>query len=778
VPGGIAPGARIAGYVIEEQVGAGGMAVVFRARDEVLGRLAAIKVLAPALAADPEFRARFLRESRAVASVDEPHIIPVYGAGETEGMLYIATRFVAGGDLAALLVSNRGPLGPGRAAALIAQVASALDAAHRTGLVHRDVKPGNVLVDHVPGQDEHAYLTDFGITRGISSETGLTAAGQFMGTPDYCAPEQIRGRQVDGRTDQYALGCVAFVLLAGVPPFHRSEAVATLFAHLNDPIPAATGIRPGLPRALDPVLAKAMAKEPQDRYASCGEFAAELRDALASAAPGRAHEAAVAEAGPREEASPHGADPEAPDDAKNGSRHSGSRGPQQGGIVREHDIAPVPLRSHGPTLPASSTGQVKDLHGDTMPRQAGKEGFPPPQSPPFQESSGRAEQASRRRTAALAGSAALILAAAGILTALLLPGSTHGTGSLAPPTSSTTSSLLPTSSATSSASPSPASPSPASLSGTLTASGSTFQTSFQEEAISNFRSIDPGISVAYGGGGSGKGRTDLAGGTVQYAGSDSPIPANQQSLFAGKTVLYFPVQIGPIAIAYNLPGVKNLKLDPAALAGIFSGNIKTWDDPAIKALNPGVTLPSSQINVVVRADSSGTTANFTQYLVDAAGSAWTLGTGSTISFPSTVHAVNGGPTVAGAVASTSGSIGYVDNSTATKSNLSTALIKNKDGKFVGPSTAGATAAASQVTPAANLTFSTVDEPGADSYPITYQSWDLVYAKQPNASTASLLKAYLGYLLGAGQQLLPPLGLAPLPSSIDAKAVAQLSQITS
>jgi serine/threonine-protein kinase len=274
--------------VIEDQVGAGGMAVVFRARDEVLGRLAAIKVLAPALTADQEFRARFLRESRAAALVEEPHIIPVYGAGEAGGMLYIATRYVAGGDLAALLVNNQGPLSPERAAALVVQVASALDAAHRAGLVHRDVKPGNVLVDRVPGQDEHAYLSDFGITKGISSETALTAAGQLMGTPDYCAPEQIRGEQVDGRADQYALACVAFVLLTGVPPFRRAEAVATLFAHLKDPIPAATGIRPDLPKALDPVLARALAKDPQDRYASCGEFAAELRHAVAPASAGPA----------------------------------------------------------------------------------------------------------------------------------------------------------------------------------------------------------------------------------------------------------------------------------------------------------------------------------------------------------------------------------------------------------------------------------------------------------------------------------------------------------
>jgi phosphate transport system substrate-binding protein len=317
-----------------------------------------------------------------------------------------------------------------------------------------------------------------------------------------------------------------------------------------------------------------------------------------------------------------------------------------------------------------------------------------------------------------------------------------------------------------------------SLSGTLNASGSTFQTNFQQQAISNFHSVDPGVTVNYGGGGSSKGRTDLASGTVQFAGSDSPIPASEKANFNGKTVLYFPVQVGPIAIAYNLSGVSSLKLDSTTLAGIFQGTIKTWNDAAIKAINPGVSLPSTAITLVVRSDGSGTTANFSKYLVKAAGTSWKLGTGSTIAWPSSAHAASGGSGVAQAVHTTAGSIGYVDDSTAKAAGLSVASIKNSSGAYVAPTTAGASAAASQVTPAANLTFSAVDQPGAASYPITYQSYDLVYAKQPNANTAALLKAYIGYLLGAGQQLLAPIGLAPLPSSIDSKATAQLSQITS
>jgi phosphate transport system substrate-binding protein len=317
------------------------------------------------------------------------------------------------------------------------------------------------------------------------------------------------------------------------------------------------------------------------------------------------------------------------------------------------------------------------------------------------------------------------------------------------------------------------------VSGTINASGSTFQTNFQQAAISAFKQVQPNVTVNYGGGGSGAGRSALYAQTVLFAGSDSPIPAADKSKVpAGKTVLYFPVQIGPIAIAYNLSGVTGLKLDATTLAKIFQGQITTWNDPAIKALNPSANLPSTPITLAVRSDSSGTTQNFSLYLQKAAGSAWKLGSSSTIDWPKTAHAANGGSGLAQAVKSTPGAIGYVDFSTATASGLSAATIKNSAGSFVAPSPASATAAATHVTPAADLTFTTADEPGADSYPITYQSWDLVYAEQKSASDAALLKAYLGYLLGDGQKLLTQLDLAPLPSSIDSAAVAQLDKITS
>jgi serine/threonine protein kinase len=271
-----AEGSRIAGYRLEGRVGAGGMAVVFRARDERLRRLVALKILAPLLAADGAFRRRFIRESRAAAAVDDPHIIPVHEAGEADGVLFIAMRYVAGGDVRALL-RRMGSLSPQRAAAIISPVASALDAAHAAGLVHRDVKPANILVDAQLGRPDHVYLSDFGLSKATLSSVVLTGSGQFMGTPGYSAPEQIQGQPVDGRADEYSLACAAFELLSGAPLFPRDHPTAVIWAHMSEKPPPLTSRRPGFPPAVDHVLARALAKAPQDRYASCREFADALR---------------------------------------------------------------------------------------------------------------------------------------------------------------------------------------------------------------------------------------------------------------------------------------------------------------------------------------------------------------------------------------------------------------------------------------------------------------------------------------------------------------------
>ena len=323
-----------------------------------------------------------------------------------------------------------------------------------------------------------------------------------------------------------------------------------------------------------------------------------------------------------------------------------------------------------------------------------------------------------------------------------------------------------------------ASASSSNLSGTLNGSGSSFQLVYQQAAIQSFKSVQPNMTVNYGGGGSGKGRTDLASGVVNFAGSDSSIPAAETANFNGKTVLYFPVLLGPITVSYNLSGVSSLKLDATTLAEIFSGKITSWNNSAIAALNSGVSLPNTPITLAVRSDSSGTTANFSLYLEKAGGSAWTLGSSSTIKWPATARAGMGNGGVAQIVKTTPGAIGYVDYADAKASGLSYASIKNSSGSYIAPSPQSASAAGNGITIAPDLTFHAVDSPNSQAYPITYQSWVLVYEMQSSSNDAAMLKAYVGYLIGAGQQQLSTLGYAPLPSSLQQQAQAQLSKITS
>jgi hypothetical protein len=276
---------QIAGYRIEARVGRGGMGEVFRAVQLNLGRRVALKVLARDLAADDRFRRRFLRESRIAASIDHPSVIPIYETGEDGGLLYIAMRYVDGPDLAAVL-RREGRLEPSRALAIMTQVAGALDAAHERGLVHRDVKPANMLLAPGPaGTPSHCYLCDFGLIKQIDSEqvaSALTITDQFVGTIPYVAPEQIEGKAVDGRTDVYSLGCVLFQCLTGSAPFEGSNDVEVVFAHLGKPPPSLSERSPGLLPAVDGVIARAMAKSKDDRWPTCTALVTALATALGS----------------------------------------------------------------------------------------------------------------------------------------------------------------------------------------------------------------------------------------------------------------------------------------------------------------------------------------------------------------------------------------------------------------------------------------------------------------------------------------------------------------
>jgi serine/threonine-protein kinase len=272
-------GSELAGYRITGVLGRGATSIVYRALELRLEREVALKLLSPELSEDRSFRKRFERESKAAASLQHPNIVPVHAAGEVEGKLFIAMRLIEGSDLKALLHKEE-RLRAERALATCAQLASALDAAHASGLLHRDVKPSNVLIEQDADGDEHVYLADFGLAKTAASGTRMTESGRLLGTIDYMAPEQIRGQDVDGRADLYSLGCLLYECLVGEPPFARRSDVATIYAHLHEPPPAASDRKPVLPQAIDAVLARALAKQPEERYPTGTELVEEARVAL------------------------------------------------------------------------------------------------------------------------------------------------------------------------------------------------------------------------------------------------------------------------------------------------------------------------------------------------------------------------------------------------------------------------------------------------------------------------------------------------------------------
>src|SRR5690349_5649784 len=268
-------GSEFAGCRIEGVLGRGGMGVIYRATELRLGREVALKLIATEQASDPDVRERFEREARLTASIEHPNVVPVYAAGEEDGHLYLIMRYVPGTDLHHLL-RQEGRLAPARAASIVAQVAEALDAAHASGLVHRDVKPANVLIG-----GEHAYLSDFGITRVQASDTRITDSGNWVGTVDFMSPEHLRGEPTDARADVYALGCVLYTALTGTPPYRRGTVPATITAHLHEPPPRPSMEAPGVPEAFDAVIARALAKDPADRYPSAGDLGRAARAAAA-----------------------------------------------------------------------------------------------------------------------------------------------------------------------------------------------------------------------------------------------------------------------------------------------------------------------------------------------------------------------------------------------------------------------------------------------------------------------------------------------------------------
>jgi serine/threonine protein kinase len=416
-------GTEFGGYRIQGVIGRGGMSVVYLAEHPRLSRTVALKIIAPELAEDDVFRERFVRESRVAASLDHPNIIPIFDTGDQDGLLYIVMRYIKE-DLRSV-IRQEGELAPLRALALAAQVGGALDAAHKLGLVHRDVKPANILVASRGGADggDHAYLTDFGLTKHLTSRSGLTGSGQFVGTVDYMSPEQIEGKQADGRADVYALACVVFQSLTGQVPFDKEADAAVIWAHLKEPPPRPSAYRRNLPARFDDVIARAMAKSPDERFATCRDFVHAAREELEGRS---ASQASAAESG--ETVLRGGGFPTAPPGDPAGTypgarrRERGADAPPAAASAQWQQAPPEPRSEHDG---ARSTGaSAVQQPSETAPPQpwggVPPSASPPPVSapsvsaPPAQAPPAR-EERSRRRSPLLAGAIAAIvlLAAAG-----------------------------------------------------------------------------------------------------------------------------------------------------------------------------------------------------------------------------------------------------------------------------------------------------------------------------------------------------------------------------
>ena len=311
---------------------------------------------------------------------------------------------------------------------------------------------------------------------------------------------------------------------------------------------------------------------------------------------------------------------------------------------------------------------------------------------------------------------------------------------------------------------------------TLAGSGATFPASYYEEVFQAFNDLYPEVTVTYNPVGSGQGQSDLAGGLTDFAGSDSLVKEEDKGNFKGE-FLYVPTVAAPITVSYNLSGVDNLQLSPETLAQIFQGDITSWDDATIAADNPGVTLPSTAITVVHRSDGSGTTANFTHYLVLAVPDVWTLGTDKTVDWPASTIGADGNTGVADKINTTDGAIGYVDFSDARATGLHFAAIKNKDGNYVAASLEASSAALAGAELAPDVTYNPLNAAGADSYPIVAPTYILVYKTYDDADTVTVLKALLNYVLGPAQDDAESLDFAKLPANVLEKALAQVEMVS-
>jgi phosphate ABC transporter phosphate-binding protein len=744
---------RIGAYDVLELLGKGAMGTVYKARHRRMKRLAALKVLAPEVAAQSAFAQRFQREVEALAQLSHANVIMAFDAGEAEVGPFLAMEFVDGRDLASE-VKERGPLGLADALECTLQAARGLEYAHARGLVHRDIKPANLMRD----AGGLVKVADLGLARmrnpsATEHVSALTQAGSILGTVDYMAPEQaLDSTATDGRADVYSLGCTLFYLLTGRPMYSGTSLMGLLLKHREAPPPSLSDSRPGVPEVVNAVFQRMVAKKPEDRY----QTMAEVADAL-------------------EEVRRETASVELPDVAPQ------PPAPAAGSSAAEMTVdAPSArqLTDHGarPGARAASTLSGAAPGASTLTaapaRPAARPG-PPPAGP--QPPAGAAPRAGRRALVA-AAVLAVLLAAAGLAWWQLTRGGASAEGPEAggqKPPEQKDQGVSPHDVPGQTAKAGP-------FAGTiLNGGGSTFINPLMQHWARVYQQRQ-GVRVDYQSVGSGRGTAGVLNRVYLFGCSDAPLTDKQlaQAKQAGGSVLHIPLVLGAVVPAYNLPGVRGqLRLTGPTLADIYLGKIARWNDPALRIANPGLDLPDMPITPVHRADASGTTFIWTDYLGKVSGE-WKarVGAGTLVKWPVGKQGT-GNNGVANLVSRNVGALGYLELTYALENNLHFAQVKNRDGKFIAPNLDSVTAAAGALTDLpADLRFSLTDAAGEDTYPVAGTTYALLYADQTRNPSGRDLVAFLRWATHEGQAYAPDLRYAPLPPELVRRIDATLDAV--
>lgn len=727
-------------YKVLEELGSGGMGRVLLCEHLLLHKLVAVKLLNASWTQVPGAEERFFREARAAAAVDHSNIVRVHDVDRAQGVPFIVMEFVDGTNLHQLVTSH-GPLSVPRAVEYARQTALGLQAAYRAGLIHRDIKPGNLILD----RDGQVKVADLGLARFMADETrnrSLTERfdpGTVLGTLDFIAPEQAdNSSAVDIRADLYSLGHTLYFLLTAKLPFGEGSAAQKLIWHQGRHPEPLSAVRAEVPEPVEAVFAKMTAKAPADRYQTPAECAAALAALLA--------------------------DPVPPPDADEMPK---LRGASFVLGLAPHPPAPDVLAPPAPETPyaTGSTTVLRPgprrrdapgsdvLHSITEPGSdgTGRELIPTPHS------TAPAAAARPARRAVLLGGGAVALAGVAGLTAWALrgPGAPEGGPEPKP------------------------NPNPPPTGPTLAGEGSSFVEPMMQRWAALYRAR--GTAVEYKKTGSTNGVRALLSKTVRFACTDAYLtdPQLLEATAAGGPVVHVPLVMGAVVATYNLPNVeKPLRFTEGALADMFLGKIAKWNHPALVACNPGVALPDLDIAVIHRADGSGTTFIWTDYL-STVNPEWKRGpgTGPLVKWPvGTGEPQNDG--VARAVSRKEGAIGYVELGYALARNLPAAHLENAAGAFVAPNLASVTAAAQGelANIPADLRFTLTNAKGAASYPVCGTTWAVLFQNQPAASGKELVE-FLRWAVGDGQAHVSELNYAPLPKELLPRVAAALDSVT-